>query len=116
MRDPSRTEESRDHRSANQRKWEFQCSPYQHHLKLYLDRMYYYLNLSGAERVLDAGCGEGFVYRAMRKRGYSGEWCGFDFSHEAVEIARQASPEAEWHEASVYQIAFAAQIFDLVFS
>jgi SAM-dependent methyltransferase len=102
--------------SANQRKWEFKCGPYQKHLELYLDRMYHYLTLSGAERVLDAGCGEGIVYRAMRRRGYRGRWCGFDFSPEAVQFARQASPEAEWHTASVCDIPFADQSFDLVFS
>jgi SAM-dependent methyltransferase len=102
--------------SANQRKWEFSSGLYQKHLELYLDRMCDHLKQSGAQRVLDAGCGEGIVYRAMRKRGFEGTWCGFDFSHEAVEFAKQASPEAEWSHASAYAIPFADESFDLVFS
>jgi ubiquinone/menaquinone biosynthesis C-methylase UbiE len=102
--------------SANYSKWEFDNRLYQKHLELYLDSMFYALKLSGAESVLDAGCGEGIVYRAMRKRGYTGKWTGFDFSEQAVEFARQASPEADWFHASAYQIPLADCSFDLIFS
>lgn len=112
----SALEKASAYSSANRNKWEFSNRLYQKHLELYLDRMFHYLKLSGAERVLDAGCGEGIVYRAMRARGFHGSWCGFDFSGEAVEYARRTSPEGEWHHASVYAIPFADESFDLVFS
>jgi len=102
--------------SANHRKWEFRCGLYQRHLELYLDRMYEHLRLTGAESVLDAGCGEGIVYRAMRERGWQGTWTGFDFSRDAVGFARTASPEARWHHASAHHIPFADSSFDVVFS
>ncbi|MFZ5433313.1 MAG: class I SAM-dependent methyltransferase [Calditrichota bacterium] len=104
------------YRSNNHSKWEYSNSLYQRHLELYLERMFMYLNMTGAKRVLDAGCGEGIVYRAMRERGWQGEWTGFDFSAEAVEFARIASPDANWLHASAYEIPFPDQAFDLVFS
>ena len=103
-------------RSDNQRKWEFKNGLYQKHLELYLDRMFHWLTSTGAQTALDAGCGEGIVYRAMKKRGFRGSWTGFDFSQDAVEFAREASPEASWQHASAYEIPFAANSFDLVFS
>jgi len=78
--------------------------------------MFTYLSMTGAQRVLDAGCGEGIVYRAMRERGWRGRWTGFDFSAEAVDFARLASPEVEWICASAYNIPFPDSSFDLVFS
>ncbi len=78
--------------------------------------MFNYLKESGAETVLDAGCGEGIVYRAMRERGFVGHWTGFDFSPAAVAFAKQASPEAEWFHASAYKIPLKDRSVDLVFS
>ncbi|HEY3296924.1 MAG TPA: class I SAM-dependent methyltransferase [bacterium] len=116
VRDQARAGKPKGYRSANQSKWEFSNGLYQRHLELYLDRMYHFLSRSGAQNVLDAGCGEGIVYRAMRERGYRGAWTGFDFSRQAVEFARKSSPEARWQHASAYSIPFAAASFDLVFS
>jgi hypothetical protein len=52
----------------------------------------------------------------MRERGYDGDWVGFDFSKEAIEFCKQASPEAEWHVASAYELPFKNRSFELVFS
>lgn len=114
--DHARTAKPEGYCSNNQSKWEFDNALYQKHLELYLDKMFNYLSRTGARNVLDVGCGEGIVYRAMRERGYEGKWTGFDFSAEAVTFARQASPEAEWRQASAYDIPFPAKSFDLVFS
>ena len=114
--DHARLAKLEGYHSNNQRKWEFENRLYQKHLELYLDKMFYYLSGTGAQTVLDAGCGEGIVYRAMRERGWAGQWTGFDFSAKAVEFAKQASPEAHWRQASIYEIPFPAGSFDLVFS
>jgi SAM-dependent methyltransferase len=114
--DHARTQRPDGYTSDNHRKWEFDSRLYQKHLEAYLDHMYLHLKFTGANNVLDAGCGEGIVYRAMRERGYNGKWTGFDYSKEAVEFAKIASPEAEWHAASAYEIPFADESFDLVFS
>ena len=112
----ARTQAPSDYKSNNHSKWEFDNGLYQKHLEMYLDTMYKHLIFTGAKRVLDAGCGEGIVYRAMRERGYDGEWVGFDFSNEAIEFCKQASPEAEWHVASAYALPFKDRSFELVFS
>jgi ubiquinone/menaquinone biosynthesis C-methylase UbiE len=114
--DHARAAKPEGYRSNNQSKWEFDNRLYQKHLELYLDKMFRHLLGTGARRVLDVGCGEGIVYRAMRERGWSGQWTGFDFSVEAVAFAKQASPEAEWRQASAYEIPFADKSFELVFS
>jgi ubiquinone/menaquinone biosynthesis C-methylase UbiE len=114
--DHARAAKPQGYHSNNQSKWEFDNGLYQKHLERHLDTMFHHLCSTGARRVLDAGCGEGIVYRAMRERGWSGQWTGFDFSAEAVEFAKQASPEAEWRQASAYEIPFPDNSFELVFS
>jgi SAM-dependent methyltransferase len=114
--DHARVAKPEGYRSNNQNKWSFDNRLYQKHLELYLDRMYDLLSGTGAIKVLDAGCGEGIVYRAMRERGWKGDWTGLDFSHEAVEFAKRASPEATWRQASIYEIPFPSGSFDLLFS
>jgi ubiquinone/menaquinone biosynthesis C-methylase UbiE len=103
------------HTSNNLRKWEYQNGLYQRVLTRYLDRMHALLVATGARRVLDAGCGEGVVYRAMRARGWSGEWTGVDLSEAAIEYARQRSPEAMWHAGRLDALPVAPRSFDLAF-
>jgi SAM-dependent methyltransferase len=114
--DRARTSKLPGYHSDNWRKWEFDNALYQKHLEWYLDRIYKCLRSTGAHNVLDVGCGEGIVYRAMRARGYSGAWTGFDASDEAVRLARQLSPDANWRQGSANQIPFPDKSFDLVFS
>lgn len=112
----ARTNAPAEYSSENHRKWDYNNSLYLKHLELYLDMMYKYLAFTGATRVLDAGCGEGIVYRAMRERGFKGNWIGFDYSAEAIEFCKHASPEAEWHVSSAYTLPFKDRSFELVFS
>lgn len=114
--DHARLAKPKDYHSNNQSKWEFENALYQKHLERYLDKMFAYLISTGARNVLDVGCGEGIVYRAMRERGWIGQWTGFDYSAEAVEFAKHASPEADWRQASADEIPFPENSFDLVFS
>jgi ubiquinone/menaquinone biosynthesis C-methylase UbiE len=112
----ARTAKPQDYKSDNHNKWEYDNGLYQKHLERYLDTMYGHLKSTGARKVLDVGCGEGIVYRAMRERGWSGDWSGFDFSQEAVEFAKQASPEAQWRQASAYEMPYPDKSFELIFS
>ena len=114
-RDHAREGKPEGYQSANQNKWEFDNSLYQKHLEMYLDHMYTYLKLTRTTRVLDVGCGEGIVYRALRERGWTGEWTGIDASVEAVEFARNASPEAKWQQGNAFEIPFPDKNFELVF-
>jgi SAM-dependent methyltransferase len=104
------------YRSANLSKWEYSGALYQKHLELYLDAMYLLLERTSVCSVLDAGCGEGVVYRAMRTRGFDGEWTGVDLSADAIDYAKRESPEAEWQVSSVADLPFPESSFDLVLS
>jgi SAM-dependent methyltransferase len=99
--------------SANQRKWEYPNRLYQWHLRRYLDRLYHWLCYTGARTILDVGCGEGYVCRAMRQRGYAGEWTGFDRNESAIEQARQLCPDATWSTADIYELPPADAAYDL---
>lgn len=66
--------------------------------------------------LLDAGCGTGgFLVRA-RELGTFERLCGFDVSAEAVELARQAVPEADIRVAPLDAIPFGDDEFDLAVS
>jgi SAM-dependent methyltransferase len=103
------------YQSANYNKWEFKNGLYQKHLELYLNRMSAHLQSAEVASVLDAGCGEGVVYRAMRKRGFAGSWSGFDFNGNAAAFAAQLSPECEWRQADIFQLPYESGSVDLVF-
>jgi SAM-dependent methyltransferase len=103
------------YQSANYNKWEYRNGLYQKHLDLYLDCMYGHLQQAAPASVLDAGCGEGVVYRAMRQRGFAGSWSGCDFSAAAVTFAAGLSPEAQWRQASLFDLPDADNSVDMVF-
>jgi SAM-dependent methyltransferase len=102
------------HQSNNLSKWEYPNALYQRVLALYLDRVHGLLVATGARRVLDAGCGEGVVYRAMRERGFRGEWTGADVSEGAIAYARSRSPDVPWHIAALDRLPFEPGGFDVV--
>lgn len=105
---------ARTHQSDNLAKWEYPNAFYQRALTRYLDRLHALLASTGARRVLDAGCGEGVVYRAMRARGFRGDWIGIDASAGAVDDARARSPEVTWICGTLDRLPFAPASFDTV--
>jgi SAM-dependent methyltransferase len=66
------------------------------------------------ESFLDAGCGEGFVARALLERLPGLRLSGFDFNPDAVHLAARANPEASFVTASVFALPYATDSFDLV--
>lgn len=89
------------HDSNNLRKWEYGNGIYQRALTRYLDRLGRLLMRTEARSVLDAGCGEGFVQRAMQERGYAGRWTGVDSSPGAVAFAAERAPAHLWRVADL---------------
>jgi SAM-dependent methyltransferase len=89
--------------SHNLRKWDYGSPLYQRVLGRYLDSVYRLI--AGAGDVLDAGCGEGFVYRGLKARGFEGRWRGVDVSNGAIAFARDRSPEASWAVGDLYGLA-----------
>lgn len=67
-------------------------------------------------RILDLGCGNGYVASLIAGEGHS--VMGFDVSPDGVEIARKAHPQIEFEVASIYNddLVKYADMFDVVVS
>lgn len=102
------------HDSNNLRKWEYGNGVYQRVLGHYLDRMAAQVRRLGPASVLDAGCGEGYVYRGLRARGVTARWQGVDLSDGAVAFAAARSPEAAWSAADLRRLPLPDRQADLV--
>lgn len=65
--------------------------------------------------ILDAGCGEGFIIKLISDN-IEGELkiSGFDLSEQAVGLAGKANKDADIKAASIYNIPFEEDSFDLV--
>lgn len=88
---------------------------YQWHTRVFMDRIAELLERSGAETVLDAGCGEGFVADHLKAALPHLRITGLDASAEAVEYAREHyAHAASYHVGSVYALPFDDDAFDLV--
>jgi ubiquinone/menaquinone biosynthesis C-methylase UbiE len=68
----------------------------------------------GPETFLDAGCGEGFVAELLLRQMPGLELTGFDFNPDAVEIAKAKNPGATFVTASIFDLAFDDNSFDVV--
>jgi SAM-dependent methyltransferase len=66
------------------------------------------------ESFLDAGCGEGFVAEILLQQHPGLELVGFDFNPEAVQIAASKNPNATFLTASIFDVPFEPDRFDLV--
>ncbi|HMO56372.1 MAG TPA: class I SAM-dependent methyltransferase [Roseiflexaceae bacterium] len=66
-----------------------------------------------AQRVLDAGCGEGFGMRTALEPQFP-QITGLDLSHESLSFAHQQSPATSFICGSMFQLPFANGAFDLV--
>jgi SAM-dependent methyltransferase len=62
---------------------------------------------------LDAGCGEGFVASLILERLPDARLTGFDFNPASVEMARAMNPTADFVVASIFEIPFGPQSFEV---
>lgn len=65
-------------------------------------------------RVLDVGCGEGFITRRLADVSDVVEIVGVDRSREAVAFARKINPDIDFREGDIYALDFPVNSFDLV--
>lgn len=63
---------------------------------------------------LDAGCGEGFVAAMVRRRMPDLELSGFDVDPAAVRLAAMRDPRGSFMTASIFDLPFPDQSFDVV--
>lgn len=65
-------------------------------------------------KVLDIGCGGGFLTNFLAKQGY--ETCGIDLSHQSIEIAKHLdeTKKVVYQRASAYELPFDKETFSAV--
>jgi len=79
----------------------------------FLNTLSFLTHKTGAKKVLDAGCGEGFVIERLNKD-WAAEFMGLDIEEDALKIAKEKNPQVSFQQASVYQLPFRDKSFDLV--
>jgi len=72
------------------------------------------LKATGAERILDAGCGEGFVVSYLLQENDGLAITGLDCSLEAIEMARQMVPGVLFGVGDLREMPYSDDSFDLV--
>jgi ubiquinone/menaquinone biosynthesis C-methylase UbiE len=68
-------------------------------------------------KILDVGCGDGVLINLIRKKTkHKLEYFGVDLSEEALNIAKNKNPEAEFKKTDVYNLKYKKNYFDFVIS
>lgn len=71
-------------------------------------------------RILDFGCGIGHLLGFLQRRGYTGEYVGYDISEGMIELARSRYPDARFEHRNLldsppeesFDIAFVSGVFN----
>ncbi len=71
-------------------------------------------NISGSVRLLDIGCGQGHVTKAIADALDDVEVSGFDYSVSAIEYAHQHYPDIDFCVADAYAPPYPPDYFDVV--
>ena len=101
--------------SPNHHKYTIDNRFYQWHLGRFMRRMYELLMEAEPERVLDAGCGEGFVVDYLARQNPDLRLTGVDLSEEAIAYAQAHFGErGTFRTGSVYKLPFSDNAFDVV--
>lgn len=65
-------------------------------------------------RILDAGCGEGFIDKLLIDRFPNSQITGLEFTAEALAIANETNPTVEYVRGDICDMPFEDRSFDLV--
>ena len=68
------------------------------------------------DKILDAGCGEGFMLDKLHKFEIGRKLIGIDNSDVSLRIARQSFPKLNIYNGDIYNLNFKDNSFDLVIS
>ncbi|MGN0366667.1 MAG: class I SAM-dependent methyltransferase [Suilimivivens sp.] len=68
----------------------------------------------GLVRILDAGCGEGFITDLIYRNVEHAQITGLEYTKEALDLARQMNPDIDFVEGDIYQLPFCDNTFDIV--
>jgi SAM-dependent methyltransferase len=107
-----------DHSSPNLHKYTSGGRLYHWHLRQFMHVLYDTLAQTAPQSVLDAGCGEGFVTRFLRRQNADWRLTGIDVSAEAVAYARRHADheagDARYCCGNLYDLPFDDDAFDTV--
>lgn len=65
-------------------------------------------------KILDAGCGEGFITNLLYNNLKNAEFTGIEFTKEALEIAREMNKNINFVQGDIYEMPFKDLSFDIV--
>lgn len=65
-------------------------------------------------KILDAGCGEGFISNLIFSNFTNVEIVGLEYTDEALKIARNLNKEITYIQGDIYQMPFQNRSFDIV--
>jgi SAM-dependent methyltransferase len=71
---------------------------------------------SGARSVVEVGCGNGWLYRHLRRVGYGGAYTGLEMAPWLIDRNRARHPEARWEAGTVYRLPNPADSVDACFA
>jgi 2-polyprenyl-3-methyl-5-hydroxy-6-metoxy-1,4-benzoquinol methylase len=69
---------------------------------------------TGARKILDVGCGEGFTLSKLKEKGIGKNNIGVDYSEKSLAIGHKLFPKLELKQDSIYNLHFNKNTFDLV--
>ena len=69
---------------------------------------------SSVAKILDAGCGEGFISNLIFRNCKDVEITGLEYTEEALQIAREMNPLATFVQGDIAKMPFASRSFDIV--
>lgn len=75
----------------------------------------YILGINPAS-LFEIGCGNGRIYRQLRRLGFSGEYIGIEVAEYIIEENKMRNSEAQWIKADAYNIPVQEGFIDMCFS
>jgi len=83
-------------------------------IKNYYNNLLKIIKKINPESILDVGCGEGFTLDTLRKNKIGKKIIGIDNSKESIRIGKILFPKVKINHASIYDMPFPNNSFDLV--
>lgn len=65
-------------------------------------------------KLLDVGCGEGFITNLIYDNIDNVEICGIEYTKEAVDIAKKLNSNIKFEQGNIYDIHYESNTFDIV--
>ena len=83
-------------------------------IERFLDALLFEIAALNPERILDAGCGEGFTLEKLRIAGIGKSLEGIDAYADAVRLGAETHPKLHLREGSIYSLPYKDNAFDVV--